>query len=99
MKLDRELRGALGRDELEVHYQPIIELSTGRVTGAEALLRWRHPGHGLLAPGAFLPAAEAAGLMPDIDRWVLREACRPGRRVAPALPRLLRSASTSPPAT
>jgi diguanylate cyclase (GGDEF)-like protein len=76
MRLDRQLRGAVGRGELEVHYQPIIELSSSRVTGAEALLRWRHPERGLLAPGTFLPAAESAGLMPDIDRWVLREACR-----------------------
>ena len=86
MVLDGELRGALARDELEVHYQPIVELATGRVTGAEALLRWRHPVRGLLPPGTFLPSAEAAGLMPDLDRWVMLQACRQAarwRRTAP----------------
>ncbi|HWH00198.1 MAG TPA: GGDEF domain-containing phosphodiesterase, partial [Pilimelia sp.] len=74
--LDTEMRSALARGEFEVHYQPIIELATGRISGAEALVRWRHPRRGMVAPGSFLPAAEAAGLLPDIDRWVLREACR-----------------------
>ncbi|HYN94672.1 MAG TPA: EAL domain-containing protein [Pilimelia sp.] len=79
MKLDRELRGAVDRGELEVFYQPIVELHTGLMVGAEALLRWRHPERGLLAPGLFLPAAEAAGMLPDIDRWVLLVACRQAR--------------------
>ncbi len=76
MELDGELRNALVRGELKIHYQPVVDLDTGRVTGAEALLRWQHPQRGLLPPAMFLPAAEANGLLPDIDRWVLHQACR-----------------------
>ncbi|MDR7273894.1 putative bifunctional diguanylate cyclase/phosphodiesterase [Catenuloplanes atrovinosus] len=79
LELDGELRNALLRDELRIHYQPVVDLGTGRLTGAEALLRWQHPQRGLLPPAMFLPAAEANGLLPEIDRWVLHQAARQGR--------------------
>lgn len=71
-----QLAQATERGQLELHYQPIVDLRSGEITGAEALLRWRHPSLGLLPPGQFLPVAESSGLMPEIGAWVLREACR-----------------------
>jgi diguanylate cyclase (GGDEF)-like protein/PAS domain S-box-containing protein len=76
LRLETELRRALERDEFEVVYQPIVSLPEGRVGGFEALVRWRHPQRGLLAPGAFMEVAEETGLIVGIDRCVLREACR-----------------------
>lgn len=70
-----ELRTALERDELEVHYQPILALKSGTISGAEALVRWRHPTRGLLSPGAFLPAARSAGLTVTLGERVLRTVC------------------------
>ena len=64
------------RGQLELHYQPLVDLCDNRITGAEALLRWRHPSLGLLPPGQFIPQAESSGLMPEIGAWVLGEACR-----------------------
>ncbi|HEY3550034.1 MAG TPA: EAL domain-containing protein [Gaiellaceae bacterium] len=64
------------QDELVLHYQPTFDLVSGEVEGVEALLRWQHPQHGLLAPGAFVPAAEESGAIVGIGGWVLREACR-----------------------
>jgi diguanylate cyclase (GGDEF)-like protein/PAS domain S-box-containing protein len=63
-------------DELVLHYQPTFDLASGAVEGVEALLRWQHPQHGVLAPGVFVPAAEESGAIVGIGRWVLREACR-----------------------
>lgn len=71
-----ELAQALKRQELVLHYQPIVDLRSGRIIGAEGLLRWQHPTLGLLPPGQFLPLAEAFGLMPEIGSWTLGEACR-----------------------
>lgn len=71
-----QLANALERGQLELHYQPIVDLRSGAITGAEALLRWNQPTLGLLLPGRFLPLVESFGLMPEIGEWVLGEACR-----------------------
>ena len=70
------LRGALARHEFELHYQPVIDLVSGRLLGAEALIRWHRPESGLVMPGMFIDAAERSGLIVDIGAWVLEEACR-----------------------
>jgi diguanylate cyclase (GGDEF)-like protein/PAS domain S-box-containing protein len=75
-QLEIDLRAGLIRNELRLHYQPQIDTRSGRVTGAEALVRWEQPGHGLLPPGRFLPIAEEAGLIIPINTWVLEAACR-----------------------
>jgi diguanylate cyclase (GGDEF)-like protein/PAS domain S-box-containing protein len=75
LRLETELRRALERGEIEARFQPIVSLPGGRVAGFEALVRWRHPLRGVLAPGAFMDVAEETGLIVAIDRWVLREAC------------------------
>jgi diguanylate cyclase (GGDEF)-like protein/PAS domain S-box-containing protein len=74
-----DLRTALAGQQLELHYQPIVNLRTGAIERAEALLRWRHPQRGLLAPGDFLPFAESGGLMMEIGDWVFRQAARQAR--------------------
>jgi diguanylate cyclase (GGDEF)-like protein len=75
-----DLRRAVDRGELVVHYQPIVDLDTGEVRAAEALLRWQRPGHGLMAPLTFIPLAEQTGLIVSVGAWVLREACAEARR-------------------
>ncbi|MCA6126088.1 EAL domain-containing protein [Bradyrhizobium sp. WSM 1704] len=79
LDLGRHLRHAVEAGTLEAHYQPQVDLRTGRVTGFEALLRWTHPERGPISPAEFIPIAESSGLIVDLGLWVLREACRQGR--------------------
>jgi diguanylate cyclase (GGDEF)-like protein/PAS domain S-box-containing protein len=80
LELESDLRHALTRDQLYLVYQPVIDLPTGRLAGAEALLRWQHPTRGLVSPADFVPVAEATGMIVPIGEWVLRQACRDARR-------------------
>jgi diguanylate cyclase (GGDEF)-like protein/PAS domain S-box-containing protein len=76
LRLETDLRKAIGEGELRVHYQPIADLNSGNLVGVEALVRWQHPQRGLIYPGGFMPLAEETGIVIDIDRWVLRQACQ-----------------------
>lgn len=76
VRINDELQQVIERDELRLYYQPIVSLQTGGILGVEALVRWQHPDRGIVPPGDFIPAAEQAGLIKPIGRWVLNEACR-----------------------
>ncbi|WP_245714472.1 putative bifunctional diguanylate cyclase/phosphodiesterase [Janthinobacterium psychrotolerans] len=76
LRLESEMRLALGDQELELHYQPKVSLINGQIVGAEALLRWKHPLRGMVSPGVFIPVAEETSLILELGTWVLDEACR-----------------------
>jgi diguanylate cyclase (GGDEF)-like protein/PAS domain S-box-containing protein len=110
-QLEEDLRDALAHGQLELYYQPVVQTTTEKITGFEALLRWNHPEHGFVSPSKFIPIAEDAGLITQIGEWALRQACSdlakwPGNvRVAvnvsalqfanPALPGIVTSALAS----
>ncbi len=88
MDLELDLRNAVARGEFVLHYQPVVELPTGRITEVEALVRWKHPQRGLLFPADFVGLSEETGLIVPLGRWVLHEACRQTRQwqlAAPAM--------------
>ncbi len=92
----RSLAFAIRSEELRLEYQPIVELSTGRPVGVEALVRWQHPDEGLIGPGEFLQWAEDEGLMPDLGRWVLATACEHMSSILSDWPGLLLSVNVAP---
>jgi diguanylate cyclase (GGDEF)-like protein len=110
-QLEHDLRDAIARGELELHYQPQVRVTTEKITGFEALLRWNRPGHGYLSPAKFVPVAEDAGLIPAIGEWAIRTACQdlarwpkevrvavnvsPLQFASPALPAVVTSAIAS----
>jgi diguanylate cyclase (GGDEF)-like protein/PAS domain S-box-containing protein len=89
LDLEGGLRGAIERNELRVLYQPQVEMASGQIVGAEALLRWQHPERGLVVPPVFIPIAEQTGLIVPIGAWVLRESCRQAAAWAAATGRRL----------
>ena len=100
LEVERELRHALDREELVLHYQPVVCLNSGEITGLEALVRWQHPDRGLLDPAEFVSIAEDSGLIEPVGRWVQERACRQILEWHEQRPdaRPSTSRSTSPPA-
>jgi diguanylate cyclase (GGDEF)-like protein/PAS domain S-box-containing protein len=97
LDIEHRLRGALARNQFLLHYQPRIDMDTGRIAGAEALLRWRVPQRGLVSPGRFIAVAEDTGLIVPIGRWVLHTACKQARDWQEAgLPPIVVSVNVSP---
>jgi diguanylate cyclase (GGDEF)-like protein/PAS domain S-box-containing protein len=95
--LEVRLRRAIVQNELRVHYQPQVDIATGRIVGAEALVRWQNPTEGLISPLRFIPLAEETGLIMAIGEWVLRETCRQGREwLDVGLPVLTLAVNVSP---
>lgn len=75
-EIEADLRGAIGRNEMEVHYQPIVDLNSGKIRSFEALLRWTHPEKGYMRPDEFIPVAESSGMIITIGNWVTSQACQ-----------------------
>jgi len=97
LTLESQLRGALERDELVLHYQPVVNVQTGAIVGMEALVRWEHPQAGLLPPAKFISIAEETGLIVPIGEWVLQSACAQQRRwIERGLPPLEIAVNLSP---
>src|SRR5437763_10084741 len=80
LEIEKRLRRALDRKEMVLFYQPQVHLASNRIRGAEALLRWRQEGLGMVSPSAFLPVLEETGLIIEFGRWALNEACRQGKQ-------------------
>ncbi|TNE32268.1 MAG: EAL domain-containing protein, partial [Alphaproteobacteria bacterium] len=83
IKIYHELKHALANGELQLYYQPIIDLESCRIAGFEALARWLHPEKGMISPGVFIPVAEESGLIVDISRWALDESCKAVKQLEP----------------
>jgi diguanylate cyclase (GGDEF)-like protein len=96
LNLEASLRYALDRQELQVHYQPQVSLQTGKVIGAEALIRWQHPERGWVSPAKFIPIAEETGLIDTIGKWVLVQACEQAKRWQQFNPDFQMSVNLSP---
>ena len=95
--VERDLRLAVGTDQLELHYQPLIDLKTREIVGCEALLRWRHPTRGWVSPADFIPVAERTDIIAPLGRWILHRACVQGRAWArEGLPPLKIAVNLSP---
>jgi EAL domain-containing protein (putative c-di-GMP-specific phosphodiesterase class I) len=86
LELKADLQKALADDQFVLHYQPIVDLESGQMTGAEALVRWEHPERGLVSPGEFIPVAEDTGVIVELGRWVLEQACHQAARLQAACP-------------
>jgi diguanylate cyclase (GGDEF)-like protein len=95
LSLVGELRQAIERDELVLHYQPQIDVATGAVVGAEALVRWQHPEHGLLPPAEFIALAEVSGIIQPLTRWVIRNATMQGTALLEAGHRVVMAVNVS----
>ena len=80
--MEYDLRKALAAGEFELHYQPVVNLETNKISGFEALIRWRHPEKGMISPGAFIPLAEEIGFIVPLGEWVIRQACATAATVA-----------------
>ena len=97
LTLEAQLRKAIRQGHLQVYYQPQLDIYSGRITGAEALVRWFDPEQGMISPARFIPVAEACGLIHDVGEFVLRETCRQGKEWLDAgLPRLTLAVNVSP---
>jgi len=95
LSLEHDLCHAVDRNELELRYQPIVTVGTNEVVGCEALVRWRHPVRGIIAPDTFIGIAEETGTIVAIDRWVLREACAAAARIRSVVPQFRMSVNVS----